>query len=343
MQEIIINRRKIGSNIYPYVIAEAGINHNGDVEKAIELAKIAQQCGADCIKFQYHITEAELIKTDIKPGYLSDENLWDITKRIELTFEENIRIKKYCDTIGITYLSTPFSKEAADLLFELGVPAFKIGSGECSNLPLIEHISKMSLPIILSTGMNDIDSIRSTVEIIRKNDCPLILMHCTSIYPTPYDKVRLGAIRQLQEVFNCPVGLSDHSEGNYTCFAAVALGACVLEKHFTLSKDWPGPDIGFSIEPFELADLVKGSNAIFESLGGKKGFLIEEQPVKNFAFASVVTTQDIKAGEKFSSNNIWVKKPGTGEISATEFQDIIGKTAKCDISIGQQLKYSMIS
>jgi sialic acid synthase SpsE len=342
MKNFLIDKKEVGHKMTPYIIAEAGINHNGDVSKAIELAKMAKLSGADCIKFQYHITEAELIESDIKPGYLSQETLWNITKSIELSVEENKKVQEYCNSIGITYLSTPFSKEAADLLYEMNVPAFKIGSGECSNLPLIEHVAKMKRPIILSTGMNGIESIRQTVKIIQKYECPLVLMHCTSIYPTPYEKVRLGAIQQLLDEFNCPVGLSDHSDGPYTCFAAVALGACVLEKHFTVSKDWPGPDIGFSIDPKELADLVIGTRAIYSAMGGQKGFLEEERPVRDFAFASVVSIKNIKAGEAFSSKNIWVKKPGTGEIAASEYQSLLGKIAKHDVSIGQQLSYSMI-
>jgi sialic acid synthase SpsE len=342
MRTFYIENREIGTGIDPFIIAEAGINHNGSVEKAIQLADMAKQSGANCIKYQYHIAAAELIQTDIKPGYLSHESLWDITKRIELTFEENKRVQAHCKSIGITYLSTPFSKEAADMLLEMDVPAFKIGSGECNNLPLIEHIARMGRPIILSTGMNDIDSIRRTVAVVQEQDCPLVLMHCTSIYPTPYDKVRLGAIRQLQDEFGCPVGLSDHSDGPYTCFAAVALGACVLEKHFTVSKDWPGPDIGFSIDPQELAELVKGSRAIFAALGGQKGLLEEEKPVKDFAFASVVSIKNIKAGEVLTTENIWVKKPGTGEIPATEFQQLLGRVAGSDIDCGLQLNYSMV-
>ena len=342
MKNFLIDKKEVGHKMTPYIIAEAGINHNGDVSKAIELAKMAKLSGADCIKFQYHITEAELIESDIKPGYLSQETLWNITKSIELSVDENKKVQEYCNSIGITYLSTPFSKEAADLLYEMNVPAFKIGSGECSNLPLIEHVAKMKRPIILSTGMNGIESIMQTVKIIQKYECPLVLMHCTSIYPTPYEKVRLGAIQQLLDEFNYPVGLSDHSDGPYTCFAAVALGACVLEKHFTVSKDWPGPDIVFSIDPKELADLVIGTRAIYSAMGGQKGFLEEERPVRDFAFASVVSIKNIKAGEAFSSKNIWVKKPGTGEIAASEYQSLLGKIAKHDVSIGQQLSYSMI-
>lgn len=343
MKSFMIGARPISRSVSPFIIAEAGINHNGDFDKALQLVKAAKDSGADCIKFQCHITEAELIHTSIKPGYISEEPLWDITKRIELTEEEERDIKKYCEELGIMFLSTPFSREAAERLYSLGVPAFKIGSGECRNLPLLEYIAEMGKPIILSTGMNDIESIKRSVEVIQSKGCPLMLMHCTSIYPTPYDKVRLGAIKELREAFGLPVGLSDHSAGIYTGLAAVALGACAIEKHFTVSRAWPGPDIPFSIEPDELSELVTGSRAVYSALGGHKTVLPEEKPVMDFAFASVISTRDIKRGETLSVNNIWVKKPGIGEISADNLSSVLGKTAKEDIKEGHQLTWSMIS
>jgi len=343
MENLKIGTLRIGADFPPYIIAEAGINHDGNFSKAVQLVDTAKECGADCVKFQYHITDAELIKSDIKPGYLSEETLWDITKRVELSEDEHIRIKEHCEEVGIDYLCTPFSREAADKLASMDVTAFKIGSGECNNIPLLEHIAKMSKPMILSTGMNDIESIRRSVEVIQENDCPIILLHCTSIYPTPYDKVRLGAIAELRETFDLPVGLSDHSANVYTCLAAVALGACVLEKHFTVSRNWPGPDMGFSIEPNELSELVMGCKAVFSALGGRKTDLLEEQPVKEFAFASVVAIENIKKGDVFSKTNVWIKKPGDGEIAAKSFQSILGKAAKTDIKKNQQLTYMMIS
>lgn len=343
MKTFKIGTRIISSDVAPFIIADAGINHNGDFNKAIQLVDAAKEAGADCIKFQCHITEAELIYTDIKPGYISEESLWDITKRIELTEDEDRRIKRYCEEKGIIYLSTPFSKEAADRLESMNVGAFKIGSGECNNLPLLGHIAKTGKPMILSTGMNDIESIKKSVAVIQSHNCPLMLMHCTSIYPTAYDKVRLGAIAELQEVFGLPVGLSDHSMGIYTSLGAVALGVCVLEKHFTISRNWPGPDVPISIEPDELVELIKGSRAIFSALGGHKTVLPEEQPVMEFAFASVVSTKDIKKGSILNVDNIWVKKPGTGEISAEKLNSIIGNTAKEDIEKDQQLTWMMIS
>ncbi|GAF73393.1 unnamed protein product, partial [marine sediment metagenome] len=288
----------------------------------------AKDAGADCVKFQCHITEKEMIPTDMKPGKISRERLWDIIKRCELTEDEEIRVKEYCDKKGIIYLSTPFSREAADRLEGMGVPAFKIGSGECNNIPLIDHIAKKGRPVILSTGMNDISSIGKSVKIIKKYKVPLILIHCVSIYPTPYDKLRLQSIVQLREAFDVPVGLSDHSIGIYTCLGAVALGACVLEKHFTITRAWPGPDVPLSIEPNELKELVKGSRAIWQALKGDKKIQKEEKPVIDFAYASVVTIRPVEKGEVFNLDNIWVKRPGKGDFIGEGLYRILGKKAK---------------
>ena len=333
MSEIQIAGRRIGPDHPPFVIAEVGINHEGEVEKAIELVDAAAGAGAEVVKFQCHITEKEMVPTDMTPGEISNEKLWDIIKRCELTAEEEHRVQTYCAEKGIMYLSTPFSREAADRLQAMGVPAFKIGSGECNNLPLLDHIARFGKPMILSTGMNDLASVKQSVAAIHEHGTPLALMHCTSMYPTPYGKVRLGAITEMQREFpDLPVGLSDHSMNVWTCLGAVALGASILEKHFTISRDWPGPDTGISIEPGELHDLIAGSRAIWQARGGAKTILAEEQPVIDFAYATVVTIADIKAGEDFSRDNIWVKRPGTGPIHAKRFEEIIGKGATRDLS-----------
>ena len=285
-----------------------------------------------------HIVEKEMIPTDMKPGKISNERLWDIIKRCELTEEEEVKIKKHCGKKGIIYMSTPFSREAADRLERIGVFAFKIGSGECNNAPLIDHIAKKGKPIILSTGMNDIPSIKKSVDIIRRYKVSFMLMHCVSIYPTPYDKLRLKSIIQLREAFGVPVGLSDHSTGIYTCFGAVAIGACALEKHFTTTRSWPGPDIPFSIEPFELKELNIGSRAIWQALKGYKEIQKEEKPVIDFAYASVVTIKSIKARQLFSLDNVWVKRPGRGDFIGDDLYKILGKRARRNLSEGVKVK-----
>jgi sialic acid synthase SpsE len=332
MTDFAIAGRKVGPHHPPLVIAEVGINHEGDLSKALQLVDAAAAAGAELLKFQCHITEKEMIPTDMTPGKISREKLWDIIKRCELTEAEEREVQAYCAEKGLIYLSTPFSREAADRLNAMNVPAFKIGSGECNNLPLLEHIARFGKPIVMSTGMNDLPSIKRSVDALRGR-VPFALMHCTSMYPTPYDKVRLGAISDLREAFpGAPVGLSDHSMNIWTCLGAVALGASVLEKHFTMSRSWPGPDTGISIEPDELKDLIDGAKAVWQARGGHKDILPEEQPVIDFAYATVVSIAPIKAGEAFSLANVWVKRPGTGPLRADRFNDIIGKRATRDVA-----------
>ena len=336
MAEIKIGDRLIGDEHPPFIVAEVGINHEGDYGKAIQMVDAAAAAGADCVKFQSHITEAEMIPTDILPGN-SPDRLYDIIKRCELTEDEERKVKDYCDSNGILYLCTPFSREASDRLEDMGVLAYKIGSGECNSIPLVEHIARKGKPIILSTGMNDMESIGLTVAAIRKIGTPLLVNHCTSMYPTPYDAVRLGAIAQMKEAFQVPIGLSDHSMGIYTCLGAVALGASALEKHFTITREWPGPDVPISLEPNELAELVTGARAVFEARGGSKTILQEEQPVIDFAYACVVTIRDVGAGETFSLDNVWVKRPGTGQILANDLDSVLGKKAARALSADAQL------
>jgi len=332
-----IGERRIGKEYSPFVVAEIGINHEGSYEKAVRMIDDAYAVGCECVKFQSHIIEDEMIPNDIIPGNTT-ENIWNIMKRCVLSEHEEINLKKYVESKGMIYLCTPFSRAAAERLKRMGVLAYKIGSGECNNYPLIKHIAADGKPIILSTGMNDLESIAPAVEIIKQAKIPYALTHCTSMYPTPYEKVRLGGLGELAARFpDAVIGLSDHSMGNYTCFAAVALGACILEKHFTSDKSWPGPDIPISIDPIELKELVQGSRAIHAALGGSKNILPEEKPTIDFAYACVVSIREIQAGEKFSEENIWVKRPGTGEIKAVHFESLLGKTAKHDIANNTQV------
>lgn len=332
MRAFEIGNRSVGPDHPPLVIAEVGINHEGDIGKALQLVDAAAAAGAEILKFQCHITEKEMIPTDMKPGKISEERLWDIIKRCELNADEERTVQRYCAEKGLIYFSTPFSREAADRLAGMNVPLFKVGSGECNNLPLLDHIASLGKPIILSTGMNNLQSVRRSVDTILRHGVPLSLLHCTSMYPTPYDKVRLGAITEMQAQFpDLVIGLSDHSLGIWTCLGAVALGACVLEKHFTLTRSWPGPDVPISIEPNELADLVRGSRAVWEARGGAKTVLPEEQPVIEFAYATVVTIAPVSKGQMFTKDNIWVRRPGTGPIKADRLNDVLGKKALRDL------------
>ena len=326
----------------PFIIAEAGINHDGEFEKAIELVDLAIDSGASAIKFQTHITDKEMIPTDMKPGNISEESLWDIIDRCVLDNEQERNLFDYAKEKGILFFSTPFSREGADRLNELGVELYKIGSGECNNLPLLNHVANFKKPMILSTGMNNISSIKASVETILNHGVPLALLHCTSIYPAPPETMRLGAITHLKDEFpDLEIGLSDHSLGISVALGSVAIGANIIEKHFTKSRQWPGPDNPFSIEPNELKNLVDWSKEIWKARGGKKDILDDEKPVIDFAYACVVAIKDINKGEALSLDNIWVKRPGTGEIFAKDFEDVLGKIATVNISENTQLSHSM--
>lgn len=340
---IRIGPHLVGDGHPPFVVAEVGINHNGDVTLAKLMARAAKAAGAHCIKFQTHLTAREMIYSNMTPGDISTEPLWDIIRRCELTAVEEREVKQLCDELGILFLSTPFSREAADQLDELGVPAYKIGSGEITNLPLIEHVARKGKPMIVSTGMTELNEVEETVNLIESYGVPLILLQCTSTYPTAYADVKLGAIAVLQERFGCPVGLSDHSIGIYTALGAVAKGACVLEKHFTISRGWPGPDQALSIEPHELRELVRGADAIYQALGADKAILEKERPVIGFARASVVVVKPVAAGELLTDANIWVKRPADGEIAAKEYRKVVGKVARVAMAPDHQVRWDEIT
>jgi sialic acid synthase SpsE len=343
MSEIEICGRRIGPDYPPLVIAEIGINHEGDIHKAKKMVDDAHTVGCECVKFQSHIIEDEMIPNSVIPGNAT-ESIWTIMSRCALTEEEEHHLKKYVEAKGMIYLCTPFSRAAAIHLETMGICAYKIGSGECNNYPLVEHIASYGKPIILSTGMNNLSSIQPAVKILRKKNIPFALLHCTSIYPTPYEKVRFGALEILRKRFtDAVIGLSDHSLGIYTCLGAVALGACILEKHFTSDKSWPGPDIAISIDPEELKELIEGSRAIYQAKGGMKDILEEEQPTIDFAYACVVSTRDIGKGERLTTKNIWVKRPGIGKIRAAHFKSLLGKIALRDIPKNQSLGWEDVA
>ncbi len=332
----------LGEDHPPFVIAEIGINHEGSFEKAKRMVFDASQSGASCVKFQRHVIDDEMVPEAKKtiPGN-ADVSIWEIMNRCVLSLDEHRRLKEYAESLGMIYLCTPFSRKAADELESLGVLAYKIGSGECNNYPLVEHIASFGKPIILSTGMNDIKSVSLAVEIMESKKVPYAILQCTSMYPTPYEKVGLGAIPDLQNNFpNAVIGLSDHSLGIYPCLGAVALGCRILEKHFISDKSWPGPDVEISIDPLELSELIKGSKIIWSARSGSKEILSEEQPTIDFAYACVVSIKNISKGEKLSKENIWVKRPGTGDILAKDYSSLLGKVAKNNISSDSQLRWS---
>lgn len=342
MKELKIGNRIISPNHDPLVIAEMGINHEGSLKVAFEMVDAAHEAGAEVIKHQTHVVEDEMSKEakNIIPGN-TDVSIYEVMSRVALSEEDEIKLKDYVEEKGMMFISTPFSRAAADRLERMGVQAYKIGSGEMNNYPLLNYIASFGKPMIVSTGMNDIPSIKKAVAILEKNDVQFALLHTTNLYPTPPELVRLGAMNELQRQFpDTIIGLSDHTLNNNACLAAVAQGALILERHFTDSYNRPGPDIICSMDPKQLKELIQGSAEIVKMLGGTKAAAKEEQVTIDFAFATAVTTKSIKKGETLTSDNIWVKRPGTGEIKAESFDELIGKKAKTDLENDVHLKWS---
>ena len=339
--EIKIGSRKIGLNHPPLVIVELGINHNGNLKLAKKLITSAKKAGAEIIKHQTHLPYYEMSEEAKKiiPIH-TNENIFKIIEKCSLKIKDEKNLKKFVENNHMQYISTPFSREAADLLNSMKVKAFKIGSGECNNYPLIEHISRFKKPIILSTGMNDIKSIKIATKIFEKYKVDYALMHTTNLYPTPANLTRLNCIKILKKNFpKAVIGLSDHTSDNLTSYAAVALGASIIEKHYIdTKKTRTGPDISASIDSIQLKELVQGSKKIFSALPGIKKPVREEKDTMKFAFASIVAIKNIKSGTKLSKNNIWVKRPGTGDFLAKDYKKILGKKALKNIKINTQIK-----
>ena len=331
--EFEIAGRRIGYDHDPLVIAELGINHGGSLEEAFKIVDAAISAGAEIIKHQTHIVADEMSKLakNVIPSH-TVESIYEIMDNCSLSESDEIDLQRYVHEKGGIFISTPFSRAAADRLIKMDIPAFKIGSGECNNYPLLKHVAAVGKPIILSTGMNTLEAVGKAVAIFRDANVPFALLHCTNVYPTPPEHVRLGAITELQAEYpDAVVGLSDHTVSNYPCLGAVAVGASVLERHFTDSMDRVGPDIVCSMDARALSELITGSKIIKQARGGHKGPIDLERPTIDFAYATVVTIKAIKAGETFTGDNLWVKRPGTGEILAENYEDIIGKKALRDI------------
>lgn len=342
---ITISNRKIGQDYPPLVIAEIGINHEGSLQVAKEMVDAAYKAGAEMIKHQTHVVEDEMSieAKKVIPGN-TNVSIYDVMERCALNESDELELKNYVESKGMIFLSTPFSRAAANRLERMGVSAYKIGSGECNNYPLIEHIAQFGKPMIVSTGMNDLESVEKTVRILEKYNVEYALLHCTNIYPTPPHLIRLGGMQELQQAFpRAVIGLSDHSLNNNACLAATALGASILERHFTDRKDRPGPDIICSMDPTELNALVTGSREIALMRGGTKEAADEEKVTIDFAFATVVAIDHIAKGDKLTKNNIWVKRPGTGEIKAEHFEQLLNKYATREINKDEHLKFSDIT
>lgn len=341
---IEIAGRKIGPDYPPLVIAEIGINHEGSLQVAKEMVDAAKRAGVEIVKHQTHIVEDEMTGAAKKviPGN-ADVSIYEIMERCSLNEADELELKNYVESKGMIFISTPFSRAAAERLKKFDIPAYKIGSGECNNYPLLEHIASFGKPVILSTGMNTIESIQKAVAVLDKHNIPVALLHTTNLYPTPIHLVRFGAMVELSEAFPDKVfGLSDHTLNNNSCLGAVALGASILERHFTDHMQRTGPDIVCSMDENACRELIVSSAEIAQMRGGSKKPADEEQVTIDFAFATVCSIASIKKGEVFTKENIWVKRPGTGKILAESFDDILGKTATRDIEDDEQLTWEDI-
>ena len=334
----------IGKKEEPLVIPEIGINHEGSLAVAKQMVDAAHRAGAKLIKHQTHIVSDEMSHAAKKviPGNSTD-SIYEIMDRCALSEEDEYELKRYVESKGMVFLSTPFSRAAANRLESFGVLAYKIGSGELNNYPLIKHIASFGKPMIVSTGMNDISAIRIATNILDEYKVPYALLHTTNLYPTPPHLVRLGAMQEMMNAFpNVPIGLSDHTTSNTACIAAMALGASIVERHFTDIKERKGPDVVCSMDENECRELIKASKEIPLMRGGNKVAAKEEKVTIDFAFATVVSIKPIKKGEVFSQENIWVKRPGTGEILAIHYEELLGKEATKDIEDDTQISWNMI-
>ncbi len=341
MRSFKYSNKVLTEDVDPLVIAEIGINHNGILSEALMLAEKAIDAGAEFVKLQTHIASEEMSNEAKKiiPVHTED-NIYKIIESTELSVEEEKIVAEYIKSRGVSFLSTPFSIPAIERVVNLGVPFIKIGSGEFNNLPLIKEACLSRLPLLLSTGMNTLDSIDRTVEEISKFGNSFALMHCTNIYPTPDNCVRLNAIKEMRERYpEIIIGLSDHTISSYACFGAIALGASIIERHFTDTKKRSGPDISCSMTPTELKEIINASKILCKQRWGTKKVDIEsEDSTREFAFASVVTKVNISKGDIFSRDNLTVKRPGTGFYHASKLEYLLGKKAFEFIPENTQLK-----
>lgn len=336
MHNFSFNNKTISTSNKPYIIAEVGQAHDGSLGAAHAYIDAAKSAGADAVKFQTHIASEESTREDewrVKFSY-QDDSRYDYWKRMEFTQQQWSGLKEHCDKIGIDFISTPFSAKAVDLLEDLNVPFWKIASGEINNHPLLEQIAKTKKPIIVSSGMSSINELQSAVSLIREHGCPVAIMQCTSAYPCPADQVGLNNIALFKQLFDCPVGLSDHSGDIFAGLAAVSLGASILEVHIVFNKSMFGPDTSSSLTPDNLKRLVEGSEQIFTMTSNpvdKDKFAdVEMKSLRKLFNKSIVIRHDLKAGEQLKAEDLVFKKPGKG-ISPEKIDEVIGKVLKHNV------------
>lgn len=337
-----IAHREIGPKQPPLVIAEIGINHGGSLDVAKAMVSAAHKAGCEMVKHQTHFVEDEMTdeaKAIFPPN--ADVSIWEVMQRCALGKDDEIALKKHAESLGMIYISTPFSRAAADFLAEIGVAGFKIGSGEANHVPLIRHIASFGKPVILSTGMQTIESLRPSVQALDDAGIEYALLECTNLYPSPPEIVSLQGITELRKAFpKAVIGFSDHSIGPEMAIASVALGACILERHFTDTRYRKGPDIPCSMDPAELRFLIDRSKEIHTALHNPKVRTGPEEDVYRFARGSIVADRDLPAGHVITEKDIWARRPGSGEISVQHFDRLVGAKLTRAVKRNQQLLWT---
>lgn len=337
-----IAHREISPSQPPLVIAEIGINHGGSLDVAKAMVSAAHRAGCEMVKHQTHFVDDEMTdeaKNIFPPN--ADVSIWEVMARCALSKDDEIALKAHTEALGMIYLSTPFSRAAADFLNDIGVAGFKIGSGECNHLPLIRHIASFGKPVIMSTGMQTIDSMRPSVKVLDDAGIDYALLECTNLYPSPPEIVSLQGITELRQAFpRAVIGFSDHSIGPEMALSAVALGACILERHFTDTRYRKGPDIICSMDPAELRFLIDRSREIQIALNNPKLRTAPEEDVYRFARGSMVADKDLPAGHVLAAADIWARRPGSGEISVQHFDRLIGARLTRAVQRNQQLLWT---
>lgn len=340
MDHFIIDKKKFSEKKI-LIIAEACDNHFGSIDKAKKMIELAKEAGADVIKFQHHLPDEEMLP-DVPKSENFDESLYEFLKKNALKLDHHRILKNYCENVGIIYLCTPFSYQAAKELMKLDVCGFKIGSGELSDHPSLEKISEFRKPMILSTGMSTEAEIKETYSILLNKNTKFALMNCLSEYPPAYEDLNLRYILRMKKIFDkAAIGHSDHTDDIFSSISAVTLGAFIIEKHITLDKSLKGPDSDVSIDFKDLKKLVSQIRLIEKSLGEERKINEKETIIRSWAHRSIVTIKEIKKGEKFSEKNIWTKRPGTG-IPSKEYKKILGKISNKDIKKNTLLKINDI-
>ena len=344
---ITIGSREVGFPEAVYVIAEAGVNHNGQLDLALQLADAAKSSGADAVKFQLFRVEEQISvnapTADYQRGHTGNNSMLEMAKNYDLPWEAHRTIFSHCQSIGIEYMASCFDSKAVDFLLELGGDSVKVGSGEITNFPLLAHIARCGKPLLLSTGMSTMDDVRRAVDHFRMcGGGDLVLFQCVSNYPSQPEDLNLRVITTLSKEFEVPVGFSDHSVGNTAAVAAVALGACFLEKHFTLDKALPGPDHAMSMDPEELKSYVEKVHIAERCLGsGQKKLAPGEAEVQRVARRSLVAARSIQTGEMLNEDNVVFKRPGTG-IDPREWTKACGRRSQVNIPADALITWEML-